>query len=111
HQHHAVAFTEHDALTLRHRDEGIVANTVDIQLYFTKTQLQLATFTAGQHRGAEVVAHLELQALLDIDHQGTARIDLSHVQAIGSLLGDIHETPLEQLDQLGPQIAQGKQCV
>lgn len=111
HQHHTVAFLEHDALAFGRRNEGIVAQAVHRQLDLAKLEFELATFATGQHGRAKMIAHLEFQARFVIHHHRRFGIDFSDVDAFRRLLSDVNETGLKLLDQLCAQITQHEQCV
>ncbi|MCY1185762.1 hypothetical protein D9M73_265710 [compost metagenome] len=65
-----MTFLEHDPLTVGRGHEGVIAYSVDRQLDVAELDVQLATFTAGQHGRAEMIADLELESGFVVHHQG-----------------------------------------
>ncbi|MNC43125.1 hypothetical protein D3C75_919730 [compost metagenome] len=104
-----MTFTKYDALAFRHRNEGVITHAIHIQLDVAKAHFQLATFAAGQNGSTKVVTDFQFKALLVIDHQCTLGVDFGHVQAFGTLFGDIDKAALKQLGQFTAQVAQGEQ--
>jgi hypothetical protein len=87
-----VTFLEQNGLAIGGGDKGVVAQTVNRQFDFTETDFQLAAFTTGQDRGAEMIADLELEPGLSSTTSADSVSISANVDAFGILLGDVNET-------------------